>query len=158
VGVAMLGGIMVVPIVTVAVGMKVMGTVVVAMAVDMDAIPNQAPEDPPAEQDQHDPDHRFESTAQALIEIGLEHDRRAADDEQHERMTDAPADAVANDEIAPPFPDRDGRQRRQMIGLERMAKTDHETKCHDLDQAAISFDMARTARPGVGGGHHGLGP
>lgn len=108
-----------------------MGGPVVLVQMDVDALRAHSPEDVRAEHQQHHADPRLERMGPAIRHRGTEPQARAADQEQRQRMAEAPAGALEQRRPHAPGARGQARDGGEVIGLERVPHAHQESRQED---------------------------
>jgi hypothetical protein len=124
--------------------MNVFRTIAVHMPVKMHAVAPQPPQYVSAETNQHDADRGLQRPRKVFGDRMTQQDRGAGEDEQRQRMAEPPCQPVLDD-IANVGPaGGNARDRRDVIGLQRVLHAEQKTDPQDSEHAFPDFTSSNT--------------
>ena len=107
--------------------------ILVLVQVEVNPLFREPAEDVDPENHQHQPDGELQSRCEPLGKRTVHEQHRGAEEEEGERMTEAPEDALPYALPRARAPRRETRNRGDMVGLESMPHADEETKDQKTD-------------------------
>jgi len=129
--------------VPVAVNVNVLRSVAMSMLMKVDSITPKLPEHINPEADQHHTDGGFKRQRQALRDRVTQKNGCPGEDEQGERMSEPPGEAVLDDIADFGSPGGDAGDRSDMISLERMLHAEQEPQPQNPEHQRPAFPGRR---------------